>query len=74
MDKIKSVLSHHVSDVKISAQLVKSPCAVVAPEQGYSGTMERVIQAQIQHGNSAMAKSQYATHQKTIFEINPVYF
>ncbi len=71
-DYIKSNLDEHVGDVVISNKLTKSPCAIVAPEHGISGNMEKMMAAQNLGAEDYM--SQYYRRQKKIFEINPVRF
>ena len=67
---LKTTLSDYVKDVRISYQLSKSPCAVIAPDMALSASMEKLMKAQglSQKDNFAM---QFYAKQKYDFEINP---
>jgi HSP90 family molecular chaperone len=68
-EKMEAKLKQYVSSVKISKQLLHSPCAVVASEYGISGTMEKIYRAQIKQDPTML---NYYKNMKYIFEINPV--
>ncbi|KAI5123403.1 hypothetical protein M0805_006109 [Coniferiporia weirii] len=68
---LKDQASSVVRDVIISNRLVKSPCAIVADEYGYTANVEKLINAankRQNHGQDVM--HQYAKKQK-LLEINP---
>jgi len=62
-------LSDSIEKVVVSNRLTTSPCAIVAQEYGWSGNMERLMNAQAFRGDDMM--SMYMATQKKIMEINP---
>lgn len=66
---IQKVLPDDVEKASLTTRLVKSPCAVVASQYGWTGNMERVIMAQASAKDNPMLS--FFASQKKIFEINP---
>lgn len=62
-------LKSQVEKVIISSRLTESPCAVVASQFGWTGSMERVIMSQSNSKDDPMLS--FFAGQKKIFEINP---
>jgi len=67
---IAKVLSSFIDKAVISNRLTTSPVAVVVPQFGLSGNMERIMKAQAYGSNSDPTASFYANQKKTL-EINP---
>ena len=67
---LKTYLSEFIDKAVISARLTTSPSALVAPQFGWSGNMERVMQAQTYAKPDDPMTSFYLKQKKT-FEINP---
>ncbi|CAG8689426.1 17398_t:CDS:2, partial [Cetraspora pellucida] len=64
------VLADQVEKIILSSRLTTSPCAVVANEWGWTGSMERMMAAQPFKQENEFLKEFYAK-QKKILEINP---
>lgn len=62
-------LTADVEKVVISSRLTDAPCAVVANQFGWTGSMERVIMSQTNNKDDPMVS--FFSMQKKIFEINP---
>jgi molecular chaperone HtpG len=60
-DKIKSVLSEQVKDVRITLRLTESPACLVADSNDMGGNLERLLKS----------AGQKINHSKPILEINP---
>ena len=60
-DKIKSVLSEQVKDVRITLRLTESPACLVADSHDMGGNLERLLKS----------AGQKINHSKPILEINP---
>lgn len=67
---LKQTLKEHIDKATISTRLTTSPCALVAPQYGWSGNMERIMQAQAYAKPDDPMTSFYLKQKKT-FEINP---
>ncbi len=66
---MSKALKADVEKVVISSRLTDSPCAVVANQFGWTGSMERVIMSQTNSKDDPMMA--FFAMQKKIFEINP---
>lgn len=69
-DYLKETLKDHIESVTVSNRLTKSPCAIVANEYGWSGNMERLMNAQAIPTQDQYMKIIY-TGQRKHMEINP---
>lgn len=69
MDFLKEKLSQSIDKVTISNRLTTSPMAIVAPQHGWSGNLERMMAAQAYKQNDPMATYQMSV--KKVLEINP---
>jgi len=69
-DYLKETLKDHIETVTVSNRLTKSPCAIVANEYGWSGNMERLMNAQAIPTQDQYMKIIY-TGQRKHMEINP---
>ncbi|ESO83635.1 hypothetical protein LOTGIDRAFT_197084 [Lottia gigantea] len=65
-----SALNDKIEKATISERLASSPCALVASQYGWSGNMERIMQAQAYAKAKDPSQEFYATQKKTL-EINP---
>ncbi|KAJ3286226.1 Heat shock protein HSP 90-beta [Borealophlyctis nickersoniae] len=70
IDYFKTTLSEWVDTVRISKQLLHSPCSVMSNEYGVSGNMERIMQAQAL-ANKDDFQMQMMLKMKKTLEINP---
>ena len=68
-DWLQEHLSELVSEVRVSSQLTKSPCAVLSSTQALSPDQERLM---IVQGLQKDPSFLFYRSQKRIFEINPV--
>jgi len=66
----KETLATHIDKAIVSTRLTTSPCALVAPQFGWSGNMERIMQAQA-YARQDDAMSGFYLKQKKTLEINP---
>jgi heat shock protein 90kDa beta len=64
------LLKEHVNKVSVSTRLADSPAALVAPQFGLSGNMERIIASQAMI-NRKDPMINFYKNQKRILEINP---
>lgn len=64
----ETALKEHIEKAIVSNRLTDSPCALVASQYGWSGNMERIMQAQAY--SQGKETNFYATQKKTM-EINP---
>lgn len=69
-DYLKETLKDTLESVIVSNRLAKSPCAIVANEYGWSGNMERLMNAQAIPTQDQYMKMIYAGQRKHM-EINP---
>jgi len=69
-DYLKETLKDHIESVTVSNRLTKSPCAIVANEYGWSGNMERLMNAQAIPTQDQYMKIIYSGQRKHM-EINP---
>jgi len=69
-DYLKETLKDYIESVTVSNRLTKSPCAIVANEYGWSGNMERLMNAQAIPTQDQYMKIIY-TGQRKHMEINP---
>ncbi|ORX80180.1 heat shock protein Hsp90 [Anaeromyces robustus] len=69
-DYLKETLKDHIESVTVSNRLTKSPCAIVANEYGWSGNMERLMNAQAIPTQDQYMKVIYSGQRKHM-EINP---
>lgn len=67
-DLMAKVLNASVEKVVLSSRLTDSPCAVVANQFGWTGSMERVIMSQSNSKDDPMMS--FFAGQKKVFEIN----
>jgi len=67
---LKETLSAYVDKAVVSTRLTTSPCALVAPQFGWSGNMERIMQAQA-YARQDDAMNGFYLKQKKTLEINP---
>ncbi|KAG8903450.1 hypothetical protein FRB99_003272 [Tulasnella sp. 403] len=67
---LKGETKDTVIDVVISTRLVTSPCAIVASSMGYSGNMQRLLQAQHHQDGHTAIMQEWAKKQR-VLEINP---
>ncbi|KAK6176557.1 hypothetical protein SNE40_014819 [Patella caerulea] len=65
-----SALKDQIEKATISERLSSSPCALVASQYGWSGNMERIMQAQAYAKAKDPSQDFYANQKKTL-EINP---
>jgi len=69
-DYLKETLKDYIESVTVSNRLTKSPCAIVANEYGWSGNMERLMNAQAIPTQDQYMKVIYSGQRKHM-EINP---
>ncbi|OUM70501.1 hypothetical protein PIROE2DRAFT_68405 [Piromyces sp. E2] len=69
-DYLKETLKDYIESVVVSNRLTKSPCAIVANEYGWSGNMERLMNAQAIPTQDQYMKVIYSGQRKHM-EINP---
>jgi len=69
-DYLKETLKDYIESVTVSNRLTKSPCAIVANEYGWSGNMERLMNAQAIPTQDQYMKIIYSGQRKHM-EINP---
>ncbi|KAJ8482248.1 hypothetical protein ONZ45_g15022 [Pleurotus djamor] len=71
LDYLKKEVGDKVRDVVVSNRLVKSPCAIVADQHGYTANIERMMNAQnAQKEQDKSMLHEFAKKQK-LMEINP---
>jgi len=66
----RTTLNEELDSVVISQRLVDDPCVVVATEQGYSASMERISKAQ---AYTQTDRQHPLMHGKRVLEINPAH-
>jgi len=66
----KETLASYIDKAVVTTRLTTSPCALVAPQFGWSGNMERIMQAQA-YAKQDDAMSGFYLKQKKTLEINP---